>query len=120
MVDSLTNDPTWLIDPIDGTSNYIRNNPITGISLGFLIDKEIMIGIVYNPIHNQLFTAIKGRGAFLNGTRIFTRKTTEIDLAVVGLEVTLARRDGLYEKNVQRLQAVVKKAQGFVFLLQFF
>lgn len=71
------------------------------------------IGIVYNPIQNQLFTACKGQGAFLNGSRIFASKRTDIDLSVVGLEVTLARREQWYEKNIQRLQAVVKKAQGY-------
>lgn len=65
-------DPTWIIDPIDGTSNFIRNMPITCISVGLVIEKEEVLGIVYNPYMKELYTAIKGKGAYLNGKRIFT------------------------------------------------
>lgn len=66
----LTDAPTWVIDPIDGTMNFVHGLPHTCISVALLIDKVSVIGIVYNPIINQLFTAIKGRGAFLNDAPI--------------------------------------------------
>ena len=70
----LTNDPTWIIDPIDGTTNFIHGFPHTCVVIGLSINKEMRIGIVYNPILEQLFTARKGRGAFLNGRPIKTSK----------------------------------------------
>ena len=66
----LTDDPTWIIDPIDGTTNFIHGFPHTCVVIGLAIKKEMVIGIVYNPVLEQLFTARKGRGAFLNGKPI--------------------------------------------------
>lgn len=66
----LTDAPTWIIDPIDGTMNFVHGLPHTCISVALLIDKVAEIGIVYNPILEQLFTARKGQGAFLNGAPI--------------------------------------------------
>lgn len=66
----LTDHPTWIIDPIDGTANFVRKLPITCISVGLVINKEQVLGIVYNPFLNELYTAIKGKGAYLNGKRI--------------------------------------------------
>lgn len=62
----LTNAPTWIIDPIDGTTNFVHSFPYTCISIALAVNKELQIGIVYNPILEQLFTARKGHGAYLN------------------------------------------------------
>lgn len=62
----LTDAPTWIIDPIDGTTNFVHSFPHTCISIALAVDKELEIGIVYNPILEQLFTARRGHGAFLN------------------------------------------------------
>lgn len=70
----LSDDPTWIIDPIDGTSNFVHNFPHSCISVAFAVNKQIEIGIVYNPLIRQLFTARRGYGAFLNGNRITTSK----------------------------------------------
>lgn len=72
----LTNSPTWIIDPIDGTANFVKRMPITGISVGLTINKEQVLGIIYNPYMDELFTAIKGKGAYLNSKRIFTSGET--------------------------------------------
>lgn len=66
----LTDAPTWIIDPIDGTMNFVHGLPHTCISVALLINKTAEIGVVYNPILEQLFTARKGKGAFLNGAPI--------------------------------------------------
>lgn len=72
----LTDKPTWIIDPIDGTVNYINRNPNTCISVALVICKELVIGIIYNPIVSELYTAIKGQGAFLNDKPIKTTCNT--------------------------------------------
>jgi fructose-1,6-bisphosphatase/inositol monophosphatase family enzyme len=71
----LTSAPTWIIDPIDGTTNFVHGFNLTCISVALSIEKEVVIGIVYNPILDQMFTAIKGHGAYLNNKRINTSKT---------------------------------------------
>lgn len=66
----LTDAPTWIIDPIDGTTNFVHSFPLTCISIALSVNKELQLGIVYNPALEQLFTAKKGQGAFLNGKPI--------------------------------------------------
>lgn len=61
----LGDEPTFIVDPIDGTLNFIHGFPNTGISLAFAINKKTVVGVVYNPFRRELFSAIKGRGAYL-------------------------------------------------------
>lgn len=79
----LTDAPTWIIDPIDGTVNFIHGFPHTCVVIGLAVKKEMVLGIVYNPILEQLFTARKGRGAFLNGKPIHVSKVQGNELISV-------------------------------------
>jgi myo-inositol-1(or 4)-monophosphatase len=58
---------TWVVDPLDGTNNYIAGIPYFAVSIALLKAEEIILGVVYNPASNQLFEATKNEGAFLNG-----------------------------------------------------
>lgn len=78
----LTDDPTWIIDPIDGTTNFINKIPHCCISVGLAVKKELVVGIVYNPILNEMFSAWKGHGAYLNGERIHVSKVTSVSFFV--------------------------------------
>jgi myo-inositol-1(or 4)-monophosphatase len=60
----------WVFDPIDGTSNYAHGLPIFSSSLGLEIDGVVEIGVVYDPTRQELFTAERGQGAYLNGKRL--------------------------------------------------
>jgi myo-inositol-1(or 4)-monophosphatase len=64
----LTAAPTFIVDPIDGTTNFVHNYPYVCISLGLSIARAPVIGVVYNPFTATLYSAIHGRGAFLNGS----------------------------------------------------
>ncbi|KAF2500594.1 inositol monophosphatase [Lophium mytilinum] len=72
--DRLTSAPTFIVDPIDGTTNFVHRLPYACISLGLAINLVPTVGVVYNPFTNTLYSAITGRGAFLN-------KTTPLPLA---------------------------------------
>lgn len=74
-------DVVWIIDPIDGTTNYIRGIPLTCISIGIWDSNGPLAGVVANPILNQTYTALRGHGAFLNGKRIKTSKISALDSA---------------------------------------
>ncbi|KAG7198887.1 hypothetical protein KM043_015710 [Ampulex compressa] len=108
----LTNHPTWIIDPIDGTMNFIHGFPHTCVVIGLAIKKEMVIGIVYNPILEQLFTARKGRGAFLNGKQIKVSNVQDLSQALVCMETGFIKVENLREKTIERVQAIVKEAQG--------
>jgi myo-inositol-1(or 4)-monophosphatase len=64
----LTPSPTFIVDPIDGTTNFVHHHPYVSISLGLCVNLLPTIGVVYNPFTRALYTAIRGRGAFLNRT----------------------------------------------------
>lgn len=108
----LTDVPTWIIDPIDGTTNFIHGFPHTCVVIGLAVKKEVVLGIVYNPILEQLFTARKGRGAFLNGHPIQVSKVQDLSKALVCMESGFIKIDDLREKMVERIQDVIKAAQG--------
>lgn len=75
----LTDAPTWFIDPLDGTTNFIHTFPQICISVGLMVRKEPILGIIYNPITSEFYSAIKGEGAFLNGKRIRASNVTGND-----------------------------------------
>lgn len=61
---------TWVIDPLDGTTNYAHGLPWFAVSIALEVRGEVVLGVVYHPMREELFTAVKGNGAFLNGTRL--------------------------------------------------
>lgn len=67
---SLTEAPTWIVDPIDGTVNFTRNRAFSAISVALTKDREPVLAVVYNPFSGELFSAEKGCGAQLNGKSI--------------------------------------------------
>jgi len=68
----------WLIDPLDGTTNYAHGYPFFCVSIGFEDDGEMVFGMVYNPISNEIFHAERGGGAYLNETQIHCSKTSKL------------------------------------------
>ena len=63
-------DYCWIIDPLDGTTNYASRFPMFAVSIALRVNDEITVGVVYIPPLDEMFTAIKGEGAFLNGEQI--------------------------------------------------
>ena len=68
----------WIIDPIDGTSNFLHGIPHFGISIGLEHNKEIICGIIYDPIKDEMFTAEKGNGSYLNNQRMRVSARTKL------------------------------------------
>ncbi|KAL1236936.1 Inositol monophosphatase ttx-7 [Trichinella spiralis] len=90
-----TDAPTWIIDPIDGTTNFVHKVPYVCISIALYMKKEPRIGIVYNPILEELFTARKGLGAFRNGFPIQASNTTVLNKALLLLTFGVQNRFSL-------------------------
>ena len=72
----------WIIDPIDGTLNFLNGIPQFAISVAYEEDNEIKCGIVFNPISNEMFSAEKGNGAYLNNSRIRVSKKSKLNDAI--------------------------------------
>ncbi len=73
----------WIIDPIDGTMNFLNGIPQFAISIGYEEDKEIRCGVIFNPVTNEMFCAEKGNGAFLNNSRIRVSNKKKIQEAII-------------------------------------
>lgn len=63
----LTDEPTWIVDPIDGTTNFVHQFKMTVISIALSVDKQPVVGVIYCPVTNELFEASIGSGAYCNG-----------------------------------------------------
>lgn len=68
----------WIIDPLDGTTNYTHRVPLFAVSIAFSVQQKIVFGIVLNPVSEELFTAVKGEGALLNNRSISVSTTRQV------------------------------------------
>jgi myo-inositol-1(or 4)-monophosphatase len=67
----------WVLDPIDGTRNFVHNYPCFGVSLALLVDGKPDVGVIALPVLNEIYSAKRGQGAFLNGQRTWVSKKSE-------------------------------------------
>jgi myo-inositol-1(or 4)-monophosphatase len=96
----------WIIDPLDGTTNFIHGFPQYGVSIGIEHRGALAHAVVYDPLKNELFTASKGRGAFLNDRRVRVSKCVRLQDALVGT--------GFPFKEVSRLDLYTKQLARFM------
>ncbi|NPA15833.1 MAG: inositol monophosphatase [Deferribacteres bacterium] len=74
-----------LVDPIDGTRNFMRGNPHFAVNIAYLEKGDVVCGVTYDPMKNEMFFAQKARGAFLNGERVKVSSTELMDRAIVAI-----------------------------------
>ena len=89
-----SSDYEWVIDPIDGTSNFIHGYPHYAISIALRVQGAVQQAVVYNPATNDLFTASKGEGAYLNNRRIRVSKRSKPHEFLVGVAFPSGQHDG--------------------------
>lgn len=77
-------DHVWIIDPLDGTTNYMHGFPVFCVSVAVRVGRRIEHGVVYDPLRQELFTASRGAGAQLDGRRIRVSGQTKLDQALIG------------------------------------
>lgn len=73
----------WIVDPIDGTTNFAQGHPQVGISVAYAVRGQTHVGVVHAPFLNETFTAVRGLGAELNGKRIFASQETDLERSLV-------------------------------------
>jgi myo-inositol-1(or 4)-monophosphatase len=76
-------DHVWIIDPLDGTTNFIHGFPVYCVSIALTVKGKVEQAVVYDPTRNDLFTATRGRGAFLNERRIRVSKRTQLEQCLI-------------------------------------
>jgi myo-inositol-1(or 4)-monophosphatase len=103
--------PIWVVDPIDGTSNFARGAPHFCISIAAVLDRQVEIGVIYDPMVDEMFAAMRGAGATLNGIAMRAAATT--DLKSSSVEVGWNMRAGS-EAFLQLLGRVVAAGSAVV------
>jgi len=101
----------WIIDPLDGTTNFIHGFPQYCVSIGIQHRGALAHAVVYDPGRNELFTASKGRGAFLNDRRIRVSKCARLEEALVGTGFPF-RELGRLELYTRQLTNLMKSCAG--------
>lgn len=81
----------WCIDPLDGTSNYTAGLPFFAVSVALIINKQQYLGLIYDPVRDEMFTAIRGQGAYLNGTKLTGSQSTYSGNKPIVAEIDLKR-----------------------------
>src|SRR5256714_2251100 len=75
--------PTWIIDPLDGTTNYVHDCPLYCVSIGLQVSGELVVGVVFDPVRREMFSAARGMGAWLDGERLHVSNATTLDEALL-------------------------------------
>ncbi|HEV7578648.1 MAG TPA: inositol monophosphatase family protein [Caldimonas sp.] len=101
----------WIIDPLDGTTNFIHGLPTYAVSIGLAYRNQIQQAVVYDPARNDLFFASKGRGAFLNDKRLRVSKRTRMAEALIGTGFPFRKGDDLAQ-YLRILETVMKSCAG--------
>lgn len=101
----------WIVDPLDGTTNFLHGIPLFAISIALERDGELVAGIVYNPAMDELYAAEKGRGAFLNDRRIRVSGRTNLNDSVICTGIPHLGR-GDHARHLKEQQLIMAKAAG--------
>jgi len=101
----------WIVDPLDGTTNFLHGIPHFAISIGLERDGEIVAGIVYEPTRNEMFWAEKGAGAYLNNRRIRVSARRQLGEALIGTGIPFYGR-GDHPRYIATLAAVMGATSG--------
>lgn len=101
----------WVIDPLDGTTNFAHGYPAFCVSIGLEVDGEMVLGVVYDPVHDELFHAVRGGGAFVNRRRIHVseQRTLSRSLLATGFPYDIAESK---IDNLDNFARMYKVAQG--------
>ena len=102
---------TFIVDPIDGTANFAHGNPFFAVSLALETDGQLMAAVIYNPATEELYTAERGRGAFLNDRRIRVGARKAIDDCLIVSEIPYLSKAG-HGDALRRQRALMSRVGG--------
>lgn len=95
----------WVIDPLDGTHNFIAGLPLFGVSIALVYDSRIVVGVIYLPFFDKLYYAVEGQGAFMNGVKIYVSKNKFLEKSMI----TYDNQFYLNERAFERYQKLTSK-----------
>jgi myo-inositol-1(or 4)-monophosphatase len=104
-------DYLWIIDPLDGTTNFIHGFPVYAVSIALAFRGKVEQAVVYDPTRNDLFYASKGRGAFLNDRRLRVSKRTRLAESLIGTGFPFRKGDN-FHRYVEMFEQVMQHCAG--------
>jgi myo-inositol-1(or 4)-monophosphatase len=103
---------TWIIDPLDGTTNFLHSIPLFCISIALQRENELVAGLIYNPVTGDTYAAERGKGAYLNDQRrLRVAARNSLDNAVIATGIPHRGKPG-HEQHLRELKAVMTEAAG--------
>ena len=103
--------PIWFIDPLDGTNNFAHGYPHFCVSLGLWLAGTALVGVIYDPLRDEMFTARRGKGTFLNGRPVRVTGTTHLADALLATGFPYDRRVAA-DNNTRTLDHFLRRSQG--------
>jgi myo-inositol-1(or 4)-monophosphatase len=103
--------PIWFVDPLDGTTNFAHGFPVFAVSMALLDEAGLAVGIVYDPLRDECFSAIRGGGAALNGAPIRVSTCPDIDHALLATGFPYDRRT-VADNNTTAFGVLIRRCQG--------
>ena len=103
---------TWIIDPLDGTNNYVFGIPFFCTSIALVKDEDILLGVTYDPLREELFRAEKGQGLYLNDSAVQVSREGSLGASLVGLDL------GYSDEQGQELLGIAGRLRGQVHCLR--
>ena len=101
----------WIVDPLDGTTNFLHGIPLFAVSIALERDGQIVAGVIYNPAHDELYVAERGTGAFLNDRRMRVAGRSDISETVIGTGIPFMGH-GDHARHMREQYAVMGKVAG--------
>jgi myo-inositol-1(or 4)-monophosphatase len=101
----------FVVDPLDGTTNFLHSYPQYAVSIGAMLDSELIAGVVVNVVNRDCFTALAGKGAFQNGISIRVSSLTDVSRALIGTGFPF-KRQALLDNYSRQFNAVMRETAG--------
>jgi len=105
-------DYTWIVDPLDGTVNFIHKYRHFGISIALSYRGDVILGVVYNPVLDEMFTALKGDGAYLNERRIQVSETRSLGESLLAMGFPYDRNSEAFSRSVKYFIRLARDSQA--------
>jgi len=102
---------TWIIDPLDGTTNFMHGIPLFAVSIALEREGELVAGLIYNPVTGDSYTAERGKGAFLNDRRLRVAARSRLRGSVIVTGIPHLGKQG-HERHLDELGAVMREVSG--------
>jgi len=111
VVDGVSGGLRWIIDPLDGTTNFVHQLPFYSISIALAQDDDLLLGVVYAPCTRDMFSAVRGAGAFLNGVPIRVSAQSKLEDALLATGFPYYRFDRM-EEYMASLEQLMRQCRG--------